>query len=268
MADALPAGTQVGLRVYGSEIAEPKESNAKACRDTELVLPVGPLDRSRMYDAVDSFEAVGETPIAYSMEKAVGDLGEEGRRVLVLISDGEESCSGDPCPAARKLAAKGVDLQFDAIGVDVGRKARSQLRCIARAGDGSYYVADDADDLSEALRTITQRALRPFAITGKPVSGNEDPEQAPDLAVGEDCDAADFSNGTYDTTMVVAGAVVSGTGSDACLTEPLLLSVQRIARGGNDASAAVELVVSTEPEITNTVSLPGPVKSYRETGRR
>jgi Ca-activated chloride channel family protein len=57
VADAMPAGTQVGLRVYGSKIAEPKEQNPKACTDTELVLPIGPLDRRRMYRAVDSFTA-------------------------------------------------------------------------------------------------------------------------------------------------------------------------------------------------------------------
>ena len=125
---------------------------------------------------MDSFQAVGETPIAYSLGKAVGDLGDSGRRVLVLISDGEESCAGDPCPVARKLADKGVDLQFNAVGLDVGGKARKQLKCIAEAGNGSYYDADESDDLSEALRKITQRALRPFAITGTRVSGTESPD--------------------------------------------------------------------------------------------
>jgi Ca-activated chloride channel family protein len=185
VAGALPAGTQVGLRVYGSEISESKDTNPKACRDTELVMPIGPLDRSKMYQAVDSFDAVGETPIAYSLGKAVDDLGDKGRRVLVLISDGEESCAGDPCPAARKLADNGVDLQFNAIGLDVGSKARKQLKCIAQAGDGSYYDADEADDLSEALRKLTERALRPFAITGTPVIGTEDPATAPQLTVGQ-----------------------------------------------------------------------------------
>ena len=175
VADALPAGTEVGLRVYGSEIAEPKAENPKACQDTELVMPIGPLNRTKMYRAVDSFKAVGETPIAYSLGKAVDDLGDSGRRVLVLISDGEESCAGDPCPVARKLADKGVDLQFNAVGLDVGGKARKQLKCIADAGNGSYYDADESDDLSEALRKITQRALRPFAITGTRVSGNREP---------------------------------------------------------------------------------------------
>ena len=46
VANAVPAGTQVGLRVYGSEIAEPKEQNPKACTDTKLVLPIGPLNRA------------------------------------------------------------------------------------------------------------------------------------------------------------------------------------------------------------------------------
>lgn len=193
VADALPAGTQVGLRVYGSEIAEPQEDNPEACRDTELVLPVGPLDRAKMYRAVDSFEAVGETPIAYSLGKSVEDLGTSGRRVLVLISDGEESCAGDPCPAARKLAQAGVDLQFNAVGLDVGAKAREQLECIAEAGDGSYYDADEADDLSEAIRKITTRALRPFGISGTPVAGTKDPAGAPELEVGQYRDRYDSS---------------------------------------------------------------------------
>ena len=67
VANAVPAGTQVGLRVYGSEIAEPKEQNPKACTDTKLVLPIGPLNRRQLFRAVDSFEAKGETPIAYSL---------------------------------------------------------------------------------------------------------------------------------------------------------------------------------------------------------
>ena len=173
VADSLPPSTEVGLRVYGSEIAEPKSKNPKACTDSELVMPIGPLDRNKMYRAVDSFKAKGETPIAYSLEKSVDDLGSSGRRVLVLISDGEETCAKDPCPTARKLAAAGVDLQFNAVGLAVNGKARRQLQCIADAGNGSYYDASQTPDLSEAIRKITQRALRPFQISGTPVKGTE-----------------------------------------------------------------------------------------------
>ena len=194
VADAVPAGTQVGLRVYGSEIAEPKEQNPKACTDTKLVLPIGPLNRGRLYRAVDSFEAKGETPIAYSLGKAVDDLGPSGKRVLILISDGEESCDGDPCPAARRLAKAGVDLQFNAIGLAVDSKARSQLQCIAKAGDGNYYDADNTSDLEDAVRRITQRALRPFQTTGTPVEGTVDQAGAPSIRVGQYKDKYDASN--------------------------------------------------------------------------
>jgi Ca-activated chloride channel family protein len=194
VADAVPAGTQVGLRVYGSEIAEPKEQNPKACTDTKLVLPIGPLNRGRLFRAVDSFEAKGETPIAYSLGKAVDDLGPSGKRVLILISDGEESCDGDPCPAARRLAKAGVDLQFNAIGLAVNSKARSQLQCIAKAGDGNYYDADNTTDLEEAVRRITQRALRPFQTSGTPVEGTPDQAGAPQIGPGQYKDTYDASN--------------------------------------------------------------------------
>lgn len=147
-----------------------------------------------MNKAVDSFTAKGETPIAYSMGKAVDDLGSSGKRVLVLISDGEETCADDPCPVAKKLADRGVDLQFNAIGLDVGAKARKQLRCIADAGDGSYYDANQSGELSEALRRITQRALRPFQITGTPVKGAKARGDAPALTAGQYQDRYDTSD--------------------------------------------------------------------------
>jgi Ca-activated chloride channel family protein len=185
VAGALPAGTQVGLRVYGSKIAEPKSQNPQACTDTQLVMPLGPLNKSGMYRAVDSFQAKGETPIAYSLEKSVKDLGGSGRRVVVLISDGEETCNADPCPSARKLAKSGVDLQFNAIGLAVNAKARRQLQCIADAGNGSYYDASKASELSEAIKKITQRALRPFQVNGTPVQGASDPADAPEVKPGQ-----------------------------------------------------------------------------------
>ncbi|NYI70873.1 Ca-activated chloride channel family protein [Naumannella cuiyingiana] len=185
VADALPAGTQVGLRVYGSEIAEPKEENPKACRDSKVVMPLGPLDKQKMYAAADSFDAKGETPMAYALEQTVGDLGDSGKRMVVLISDGEENCVPDPCASAKKLADAGVDLQFNAVGFGVNAKAREQLRCIADAGNGSYYDADDAEDLAESIRRLARRALRPFGLNGQPVSGASAPDGAPPLAAGQ-----------------------------------------------------------------------------------
>jgi Ca-activated chloride channel homolog len=185
VAASLPVGTQVGLRVYGSQISEPQSKNPKACQDTRLAVPIGPLDRSQMNRAVDSFSPRGETPIAYSMGKAVDDLGDSGKRVLILVSDGAENCDGDPCPVAKKLADRGVDLQFNAIGLAVDAKARKQLQCIAKAGDGAYYDANDTSSLDGSLRKLTQRALRPFDASGTPVRSTSDPTTAPEVGPGQ-----------------------------------------------------------------------------------
>jgi Ca-activated chloride channel family protein len=193
VAAALPAGTQVGLRVYGSDVKEEQDKNPAACTDTRLVLPIGPLDATRMNAAVDSFDAQGATPIAYSMGKAVDDLGDSGKRVLILISDGQETCAKDPCPVAKKLADRGIDLQFNAIGLAVNSKARSQLQCIAKAGGGSYYDANGTDALNEALGRLTQRALRPFEVSGTPVRATADPAAAPQVGPGQYRDRYDAS---------------------------------------------------------------------------
>ena len=51
LVDRLPAGAPIGLRVYGSKMAE--TSREEACRDTELTIPVGPLDKEQL-DAAPS----------------------------------------------------------------------------------------------------------------------------------------------------------------------------------------------------------------------
>ena len=172
---------------------EEQDVNPAACTDTRLVLPVGPLEVSRMDAAVDSFAAQGATPIAYSMGKAVEDLGGSGKRVLILISDGQETCAKDPCPIAKKLADRGIDLQFNAIGLAVNSKARTQLQCIAKAGGGAYYDANNTNSLNQALAKLTQRALRPFEVAGTPVSATADPTTAPEVGPGQYRDTYDAS---------------------------------------------------------------------------
>lgn len=181
--DGLPGTARVGLRVYGSEVFSADDPGA--CTDSELKVPVGPVDRQALKDEVSAYEPYGETPIAHSLKQAAGDLGSEGQRSIVLVSDGEETCDPDPCAVAERIAEEGIDLRVDVVGLNISGKARRQMQCIADAGGGQYYGADDADELADALAATSKRAFRPFGVSGQPVRGATEPEQAPTVRPGQ-----------------------------------------------------------------------------------
>jgi Ca-activated chloride channel homolog len=101
----LPAAPDlhVGLRVYGARVAALDDT---ACEDSELVVPVDGFDRDRLLGAVRGTQAKGATPIAYSLELALDDLrGADGRAIVVLVTDGIESCGGDVRAAVEDLTS-------------------------------------------------------------------------------------------------------------------------------------------------------------------
>jgi Ca-activated chloride channel homolog len=178
----LPSDAEVGMRVYGAQVFS--RSDAGACTDSQRVVDLGSDNRADLDSAIDAYKPYGETPIGYALQQAADDLGGEGPRSIVLVSDGEPTCPPDPCKVAREISKDGVDVRIDVVGLDVDGRAAAALRCIADQGNGTYYDADDADDLSNALETLATRAVRPYQPTGAPVTGSADPTTAPVLTPG------------------------------------------------------------------------------------
>jgi Ca-activated chloride channel homolog len=167
--DKLPEDAPVGLRVYGATVFE--KSDPGACSDSQLVVPIGPADKPALKHAIGRYRPYGETPIAHSLKQAAKDVGKDGQRTIVLVSDGEETCDPDPCAVARAIHSQGIDLKIDVVGLHVDGAAKEQLTCIAKAGGGKYYDAADAADLTETLDQSALRAFRPFTLSGTPVRG-------------------------------------------------------------------------------------------------
>lgn len=178
----LPESAPVGLRVYGATVF--KRSQPGACTDTQLTVPIATGNRPALRTAIAKYTPYGETPIGYSLQEAAKDLGTEGKRTIVLVSDGEATCAPEPCAVARSIAKQGIDLKVDVVGFRVTGKARSDLQCVAREGRGDYYDADSTEDLEAGLDRLSTRAFRPFRISGKPVQGAPQQEGAPVLAPG------------------------------------------------------------------------------------
>lgn len=217
---SLPDAQPVGLRVYGAEVFSRDEPGA--CKDSQLVVPVETGNRDDLRAAIDDYEPYGETPIGYALQQAGQDLGDEGRRSIVLVSDGEPTCDPDPCEVAKELSKDGVDVRIDVVGLDVSGAARDALQCIARQGNGSYYDVDSSDELSSSLEKLATRASRDYAAIGTPVAGTESAADAPDVRAGDWVDALPpSSTRTYrvrreiaDSTIHVGGTLRSDAEAD------------------------------------------------------
>lgn len=165
---ALPAETTLAFRAYGHQ--SPKEKHD--CDDTALLVPFGKLaaHRDAVLKAAEALSARGYTPISRVLRLAAADLaGKEGDRVVVLVSDGKETCDADPCATARALKAADASLVIHAIGFEVDSAARAELTCLAEVTGGAYLDAAGAAGLAKALG---QAAVKPMA-TVAPIPGKE-----------------------------------------------------------------------------------------------
>ena len=80
----------------------------------------------------------------------------------MLISDGEDTCAPlDPCDVAREIAAKGIDLIIDTLGLVPNAKMRQQLSCIAEATGGTYTSVAAPDELTDRVNQLVDRAADP-----------------------------------------------------------------------------------------------------------
>ncbi len=153
----IPAGTPVALRVFGH-----KEVNS--CR-TDLEIPLGPLDpvtASKTIAAVNAMN-LARTPIADSLQKVESDLKNAvGPRVVVLVTDGEETCDGDAEKAIQKLRDKGLDVTLNIVGFAIAdAELENQFESWAELGGGRYFSARSQEGLSDSL----EKALRvPYSV--------------------------------------------------------------------------------------------------------
>lgn len=107
----LPESAKVSLRVFGHVGSGSGEDKARSCRSTEQRVPFVAADSPRVPRAVDSVRPAGWTPLARAMGASRRDLARVGSEAssnfVYVLSDGIETCGGDPVAAARQLAGAG-----------------------------------------------------------------------------------------------------------------------------------------------------------------
>ena len=146
--NVLGAGTPFALRVFGHREAD-------SCR-TDLEIALAPLKPAEAVARIRSIEAknLAKTPIADSLLAVRQDLaGAKGPAIVVLVTDGEETCEGDPKAAIATLREAGIDARVNIVGFAIDEVVlKETFEEWAAVGQGSYFDAGDADELNAAMR--------------------------------------------------------------------------------------------------------------------
>lgn len=156
---ALPDDARAGLIAYGHR-------RKGDCMDIESLVALGPLDRDSMIERIEGLNPKGMTPLTASVQQAIEQLRQaEQSASVVLVSDGLESCGGDPCEAVRAARRSGVDFTLHVVGFDLGDADTKQLQCMADAGGGRFFSASNAGELAGALDRAVQVEPEPVVET-------------------------------------------------------------------------------------------------------
>ncbi len=163
-----PDDAEAGLVAYGHR-------RKGDCNDVEELVPLKPIDKDSLTQRIQAISPKGKTPITLSVRKTAEKLRTvEDETIIILVSDGKETCEGDPCALVKELKEAGIRFTMHVIGFDVTEEERLQLECMARAGGGEYFTAKTAQEFRVAAKRAVEKTqsfgrLRVIALrNGKP----------------------------------------------------------------------------------------------------
>jgi hypothetical protein len=186
---ATPDFADLGLVVYGHRGDNTDAGRPESCAGVETFAGVGELTRDDAEQVVAGFQATGWTPIAGALDAAgpllveaaesrsasgtAGDGGVTSR--VIVISDGIETCGGDPVASAQALTEMGIEVVVDVVGFDIGEADRAALEQVAAVTGGTYYDAADGRALRDVLAAYNrqvQDAVQPLRCQREALARN------------------------------------------------------------------------------------------------
>ncbi|MRG86754.1 vWA domain-containing protein [Salinibacillus xinjiangensis] len=151
-ANVIGQENDVSLVVYGHKGSEADSDKQLSCEGIEEVYPMGTYDKKKFEASLNNFESKGWTPLADAIDKAAEmSKGLEGEITLYIVSDGVETCDGNPVASAEDFVKENEHRKVNIIGFNVDEDVEEQLQKVSEAGNGEFYSADDANELKETI---------------------------------------------------------------------------------------------------------------------
>jgi len=154
---------RIGLITYGP-------GSRPACSNVSLELRPAPDAAAKIMARVERLRPDGRTPLTRAVRRAAEVLQFRERPAsIVLITDGEETCSESPCALAKTLKAEGARTTVHVISYKIasaiGQDGVFVSRCLADETGGVYAATDTAEEVADALETALACPLVSDAAT-------------------------------------------------------------------------------------------------------
>ena len=178
----LPNDTKIGLRVFGhdngnnpsnpvvgmaKEIVSAKNGKYKVktnvasylgntshyCSANESLVPVTVKNTNNRINAMSNTRIGGSTPLTFALYQAVNhDFANFPKNIIkkiIIITDGDETCNGDPCAFVNELVKTRNDIIIDVVLVS---EYSTSLKCLTSATGGSLYNPTDPQSFIKSLQ--------------------------------------------------------------------------------------------------------------------
>ena len=91
-----------GLIAYGAHESNAEDNREKGCQDVEVLAGVGKPNLAQLESQINALQPTGYTPIGITLQKAADELGNSGKRSIILVSDGEDTCASASAPSSKR----------------------------------------------------------------------------------------------------------------------------------------------------------------------
>ncbi|WP_188459983.1 VWA domain-containing protein [Marivirga lumbricoides] len=172
LVDSLKVNNKVelALRAYGHQ-SPAKEQN---CKDTRLEIGFSKGNHDAIINRLKYIYPKGNTPISYSLSQSANDFPKDDsyRNIIIIITDGIESCDGDPCAVSLELQKKDIFLKPFIIGLGMEEQFAKEFDCMGR-----YFNAKNINAFRTVLNGILAQSLNKTTASVELLDQNGQPKE-------------------------------------------------------------------------------------------
>ncbi|WP_209443060.1 vWA domain-containing protein [Falsiroseomonas frigidaquae] len=161
------AATPLAVLAYG-------HNRRGDCRDIEVIAPMGRAPGAALADRLRRLVPRGMTPLIESLRQGRAQVPDTAEAAdIILVTDGLETCDGDPCALAAQFAAEGIKIRAHVVGFGLSRTEVQALSCITEQTGGRLFETNSGAELAAALREVSATVPAPAVAPPSPEPARE-----------------------------------------------------------------------------------------------